>query len=123
MAIPKRMLNDQSQRHSTARKKALLISVGCTQNALSHLPFFRQRAESLCDLCIQVIEELLEVVIGILRHLELHLCQLNDVVLQLTSNCVPADLMLACTLCNCFLGMLMKTNNVSHHTNGLGQRA
>merc|ERR1719446_1345263 len=86
-------------------------------------PLLGQFAEGGQDLLIELFEALLEVVIGILWHLELHGSKLNELFLAARGDGVPANLVLATALCDCLLATLMEAHNVPHHADGLGQRA
>merc|ERR1719446_298266 len=86
-------------------------------------PLLGQFAEGGQDLLIELFEALLEVVIGILWHLELHGSKLNELLLAARGDGVPANLVVATALSDCLLATLMEAHNVPHHTDGLGQWA
>merc|ERR1712046_128527 len=75
-------------------------------------PLLGQFAEGGQDLLIEHLEALLEVVIGILWHLELHGSKLNELFLAARGDGVPANLVVATALSGCLLATLMEAHNV-----------
>merc|ERR1712205_207466 len=87
-----------------------------------NLVLLRELAEASAHLVAHVVEETLEELRALARHLELHRSDVRDRVLHLERNHVPPDLLVALLSDHLHRRVVEEPDNL-HHADGLAERA